>query len=189
MDPRRFRGRAPGLSSGQWRSRTCFSALLEPRALCSERNLVSWGDWLVVRCVSGAAALFLAGSIASAEPYQLNGGRWDGTRVTGAIDFFDEQAIGDCLAGESVTFSNDQIAAMIEPSGTCQVGEPSEAGSGADFGLTCTGGQIVSGDVQVEASAEKIEINAEVEFPLDDGSTLDGYILLSMERTGVCSPS
>lgn len=142
----------------------------------------------MVRYVSGAAALFLAGSIASAEPYQLNGGKWEGTRVTGAIDFFDEQAISDCLAGESVTFSNDQIAAMIEPSGTCEVGEPSSGTSGADFGLTCTGGQIVSADVQVEASAEKIEINAEVEFPLDDGSTLDGYILLSLEHKGVCSP-
>ena len=142
----------------------------------------------MVRCVSVAAVLALAGAIASAQPYQLNGGRWDGTRVTGAIDFFDEQAIGDCLAGESVTFSNDQIAAMIEPSGTCQVGEPSSAANGANFGMTCSGGQIHSGDVQVEASANKIDINAEVEFPLEDGSTLDGYIILSLERTGVCSP-
>jgi hypothetical protein len=142
----------------------------------------------VVRCISGAAALALVGSIASAQPYQLNGGKWEGTRVTGAIDFFDEQATSDCLAGESVTISNDQIAGMIEPHGSCQLGEPSSAASGADFGLTCTGGEIVSGDVQVEATAEKIEINAEVEFPLEDGSTLDGYILLSLERTGVCSP-
>ena len=138
------------------------------------------------RYVSGAALLVAFTASAAAQSYELRGGQWQGTLVTGAIDFFDEQAVTDCLAGESVMISKAQIARMIDPSGTCEVGDPSPEANGADFSVTCTGGQIATGDVQVVTSADKIEINAEVEFPLDDGSTLDGYILLSMERTGVC---
>lgn len=153
---------------------------------CAKITSVQNKGYHVFRYVSGAALLVAFTASAAAQSYELRGGQWQGTLITGAIDFYDEQALTDCLAGESVIFSKDQIARMIDPAGTCEVGDPSSEANGADFSLSCTGGQITTGDVQVTASPDKIEINSNVEFPLDDGSTLDGYILLSMERTGIC---
>lgn len=123
---------------------------------------------------------------ASAEPIELETGKWTAAISISAMGQSMTDSMTECLGMNEANMQPEELAKAFAGGADCVPSNVQQSGSNVSFQMSCPGQAMVSGNFSLVHQPSTFTITADVLLDIGENQVIPGQMVVQADRVGAC---